>query len=58
MAQGSGQRQLGISVAVAVVAGILVSRALEPHWGPWGFVAAMAAAALLVVGISVLWGKR
>jgi hypothetical protein len=58
MSPGSSSPNLGITVAVAVGAGILLSRALEPLWGFWGFVAAVAGAALLVVGISALSGRR
>lgn len=47
--------QTTISVAVAVGVGIAVSRALEPTWGLWGFVAALAAGALVAVGLEVLF---
>lgn len=56
---GDGSRtQLGISVAVAVGVGIVVARLLEPTYGLWGFAAAMAAAALVTVGLGALFGRR
>lgn len=50
--------QTGITVTIAAATGIILSRILEPLWGLWGFVAAMAGAALVAVGISVLLARR